>query len=140
MLSRFIQAQNQYPYANILQELKNGRKTGHWIWYVFPQMKGMGSSYNSKYFGLEDLAEAREYWADTVLGGRLRECLKTLLGHAPLNIQTILCSNIDGLKLNSCLTLFQLAAPEEPLFQEVLDTFYSGSKCKHTLQQLKGGQ
>jgi uncharacterized protein (DUF1810 family) len=137
MPTRFLSAQKQYPYSHILRELQSGRKAGHWIWFVFPQLKGMGRSYNAEYYGIKNLAEARAYWADPVLGARLRECLEALLEHAHADIWMIMGSDIDALKLKSSMTLFLAAAPEEELFSEVLETFYAGEQCSLTLEKLQ---
>lgn len=140
MLTRFLTAQNQHPYSRVLQELQNGRKSGHWIWYFFPQLKGMGTSYNSTYYGLDGLDEAREYWTEPVLGARLRECCGALLEHDHRDIEYIMGGELDAMKLRSSMTLFRLAAPEEPIFQEVLHTFFQDDHCPKTYRLLGIGQ
>jgi uncharacterized protein (DUF1810 family) len=132
MLTRFLHAQDQYPYNQVLKELQNGRKTGHWIWYIFPQVKGLGMSYNSEYYGIDDLEEAQEYLSDPVLGSRLKECCTALLQNDHLDIRSMMGSDIDAMKLRSSMTLFALAAPEEIVFQEVLETFFGGERCEKT--------
>jgi uncharacterized protein (DUF1810 family) len=108
-LERFVQAQEK-TYAGALAELKGGRKTGHWIWWIFPQLRGLGSSHNSTYYGLADEAEARAYLQHPILGARYRECVVFVHGHlcqggvAPL---TLMGSHIDVLKLRSSLELFR---------------------------------
>jgi uncharacterized protein (DUF1810 family) len=107
-LARFLDAQEK-TYAGALAELKAGRKTGHWIWWIFPQLRGLGTSHNSIYYGIADEAEARAYIEHPVLGARYRECVSVVHGHlcqagvAPL---TLMGSEIDVLKLRSSLELF----------------------------------
>jgi uncharacterized protein (DUF1810 family) len=115
-LERFLQAQAQGgSYERALAELKAGRKTGHWIWWVFPQLKGLGSSHNSTYYGLDDEAEAAAYLTHPVLGLCYRECVEVVHGHlcrrevAPL---TLMGSEVDVLKLRASLGLFRKVAPQ----------------------------
>jgi uncharacterized protein (DUF1810 family) len=114
-LDRFIQAQEK-TYAGALAELKAGQKTGHWIWWIFPQLRGLGTSYNSTYYGLADEAEAAAYLAHPVLGSRYRECVAVVHGHlcqggvSPL---TLMGSEVDVLKLRSSLALFLKESPIE---------------------------
>lgn len=122
-LDRFIQAQT-YSYENALSEIRNGRKTSHWIWYIFPQQKGLGHSYNSQFYGLDGIDETRAYWEHPVLGARLREVCQTLLIHKDkLGIDTIMGSHIDVLKLQTSMNLFNKVAPGG-IFQEVLDAYF----------------
>ena len=114
-LDRFVQAQEKGgSYDSALAELKAGRKTGHWIWWIFPQLKGLGSSHNSTFYGLADEAEALAYLRHPFLGVRYRECAAIVHGHlcqggmAPL---TLMGSHIDVLKLRSSLELFHIVAP-----------------------------
>jgi uncharacterized protein (DUF1810 family) len=123
-LERFVDAQRPV-YAQVLAELRSGRKTGHWMWFVFPQLAGLGSSTTSQRYAIGSLAEARAYLDHPVLGGRLRECARLLLATGEERAETIL-GPIDALKLRSCMTLFQRAAPEERLFADVLMRFYGG--------------
>ena len=131
-LQRFVDAQ-QYSYDQALQEVKNGLKQSHWVWYIFPQLKGFGHSYNSEYYGIRDLDEARAYYSHPVLGGRLLEITEALLAHAGKSAEAIL-SPIDARKVKSCMTLFWLAS-ENPLFKTVIDTFYRGEMDRKTLQR-----
>jgi uncharacterized protein (DUF1810 family) len=114
-LERFVQAQEK-TYAGALAELKAGRKTGHWIWWIFPQLRGLGSSHNSTYYGLADEAEARTNLQHPILGARYRECLVLVHGHlcqggvAPL---ALMGSEIDVVKLRSSLELFLKVTPNE---------------------------
>lgn len=115
-LSRFLDAQ-------ALKELKEGRKQSHWIWYIFPQQKGLGHSYNSKYYGLDGEGEARAYIEHEILGNRLRECCKALLLHKDKDIKYIMGSGIDVLKLKTSMRLFNKVSPND-VFEEVLDAFF----------------
>ena len=123
-LERFLRAQdNGSSYERALAELKAGRKTGHWIWWVFPQLKGLGTSHNSTYYGLADEAEAAAYFAHPVLGARFRECVIIVHGHlckdgrSPLELMG---SEIDAVKLRSSLELFLKVAREaEDAFRRV---------------------
>lgn len=121
-LKRFITAQ-EHSYSNALQEMRNGHKTGHWIWYIFPQQKGLGQSYNSQYYGLDGISEAKAYLLHPVLGKRLREICQALLDNKGKNIQYIMGSSIDVLKLKTSMQLFDLVAPND-IFGKVLQTFF----------------
>jgi len=123
-LDRFVLAQDGV-YGGVLTELRCGIKTGHWIWFVFPQIAGLGYSEMSQRFGIGSLDEARAYLAHPVLGSRLRECVGIVLTIQSRTAEQILGS-IDAMKLRSCLTLFHRAAPDEPLFRMYLDRLYSG--------------
>lgn len=136
-LDRFIGAQ-QYDYVTALREIQAGRKQSHWVWYVFPQLKGLGQSYNSNYYGLEDVSEAKRYWEHPVLGARLKEITQALLAHHGEDVYDIL-GGIDAKKVKSCMTLFH-AATGEQLFMDVLQEFYRGSQCRRTLSMLNGGR
>ena len=123
-LERFVAAQDG-AYDRALAELRDGRKTGHWIWFVFPQVAGLGRSEMSRIYAIGSLAEARAYLAHPVLGPRLRECTAALLATQGRSAEEMLGS-IDAVKLRSSMTLFLRAAPEEPSFQAVLERFYAG--------------
>ena len=111
-------------YAQALQEVKSGCKRTHWIWYIFPQQKGLGHSYNSEYYGLDGIDEARAYLAHPVLGARLREISEALLIHeGKKDIDSIMGSNIDVLKLQTCMNLFNQVSPND-IFEKVLDAFF----------------
>ena len=120
-LERFVDAQERM-YEMALAEVKSGKKLSHWIWYIFPQLKGLGESYNSHYYGIDDLEEARAYLQHPVLGTRLREITLTLLQHQEKRAVEIF-GIIDALKVSSCMTLFNEVA-EDDLFSQVLDIFY----------------
>jgi uncharacterized protein (DUF1810 family) len=133
-LSRFLSAQAA-DYETALAELRAGRKRSHWIWYVFPQLRGLGLSAASAHYGIGGIDEARGYLAHPVLGERLRECVCAMLMHEDVSAREIL-GEVDAMKFRSCLTLFSAVAPEEPLFAEALERFFCGeSDCK-TLQLL----
>ena len=123
-LERFIAAQ-EGVYAGALGELRRGRKTGHWIWFVFPQLVGLGRSEMSRRYGIESLAEARAYLEHPVLGARLRECASAVLATRGATADQIF-GPLDATKVRSSMTLFHRAAPDEPLFAEVLERFSAG--------------
>jgi uncharacterized protein (DUF1810 family) len=120
----FVAAQDAV-WPAVEAELAAGRKTSHWMWFVFPQLAGLGRSDRARFFGLASLDEARAYLAHPVLGPRLRRAVALLLPHAPLGAAAVL-GPIDALKLRSCLTLFAEAAPDEPLIAEALAAFCDG--------------
>ena len=134
MLDRFLDAQRG-DYAAALAEVRRGRKTSHWMWYIFPQITGLGQSSTARYYSIRDLEEAREYYAHPVLGQRLREISGALLdlrGSDPVAV----FGGIDSMKLKSSMTLFAVAAPDDPLFQQVLDKYYGGEQDALTLRIL----
>jgi uncharacterized protein (DUF1810 family) len=123
-LERFVEAQ-EAAFEGALRELRQGRKTGHWIWFIFPQLVGLGRSEMSRRYGLESVGEARAYLEHPVLGPRLRECVSTVLATSASTAEEIVGS-LDAVKVRSSMTLFHRAAPDEPLFTEMLEQFYSG--------------
>jgi uncharacterized protein (DUF1810 family) len=123
-LDRFRIAQ-ELVYDGALAELRHGRKTGHWIWFIFPQVAGLGRSAMSEHYAIGSLEEARAYLADGVLGARLRECARALLATPDRTAEEILGST-DAMKVRSSMTLFHRAAPAESVFAEVLERFYGG--------------
>ena len=135
-LDRFLTAQ-EGTYDGALAELRRGRKTGHWIWFVFPQLDGLGRSEMSRRYGIVSLDEAEAYAAHPVLGARLRECAEALLAARSTSAEDILGS-IDAVKVRSAMTLFQRAAPDEPVFGRVLDRFYAGRADPATEAMLGG--
>ncbi len=135
-LSRFEEAQEQH-YIQALSELKAGFKRTHWMWFIFPQIKGLGYSEKSKYYALQSMEEAKEYLSHPVLGSRLRELCQVLLGLEGNNPTTVF-GQPDDQKLQSCMTLFALADEEDPLFTKVLDKFFDGKKDPLTEQFVKG--
>jgi uncharacterized protein (DUF1810 family) len=137
-LQRFVDAQDQYgEYARATSELRSGRKTSHWMWYVFPQMRGLGQSPQSHEYGIISLAEARAYLQHPVLGPRLLECTQLLLSVEARSAGQILGS-VDAMKLRSCMTLFGRAAPEEATFRQVLEKYFQGLEDEKTVELLGG--
>lgn len=129
-LNRFIEAQ-EYNYDMALSEVKNGRKVSHWMWYIFPQIRGLGRSSTAEYFGIRDLDEARDYLAHEVLGQRLMEITTALL-ELDINDSIQIFGEIDALKLKSSMTLFDMVSSDD-LFSRVLDKFYDGKRDVNTL-------
>ncbi len=133
-LQRFVDAQ-ETSYASALQEIRSGRKRGHWMWYVFPQLRGLGRTSTSDFFGIASREEAEAYLAHPTLGARLRECVDALLAVNGRSAEQIF-GLPDVLKLRSCLTLFAAAAPDDPRFTAALTKFYEGKPDVNTLQLL----
>jgi uncharacterized protein (DUF1810 family) len=136
-LIRFLDAQAPI-YSRVVDELTDGRKRTHWIWFIFPQIAGLGQSAVAQHFAIRNLDEARQYLADSVLGSRLRECVKLMMIHEGKSALEILGSP-DDLKFRSCLTLFREAATENSdraLFTEALNQFYRGEADGRTLELL----
>ena len=129
-LDRFLEAQHGI-YPGVLDELRRGRKTGHWIWFIFPQIAGLGRSSTSQQFAIGSLDEARAYLAHPVLGARLRECAELLLEIQGRTAEAIFGS-LDAMKVRSSVTLFHRAAPDEPVLSEVLDRYYAGTADEAT--------
>ena len=133
-LERFVAAQDRDgTWEQALAELRTGRKRTHWVWFVLPQLAGLGRSWNAERYGLTGLDEARAYLAHPVLGPRLREAVTVLLD-APGEAADVL--GPDDVKLRSCLTLFGRAAPDEPAFRALLDRWYDGDEDPRTLALL----
>lgn len=133
-LDRFVDAQEN-AYATALAELRAGSKRSHWIWFVFPQLRGLGRSATAQRFGIESLDEARAYLAHPVLGPRLRECAEVLATHAGRSATEIL-GYPDDLKVRSSMTLFARAADDAGPFRAVLDAFYGGNEDQATVDLL----
>ncbi len=133
-LQRFLDAQaTDYPQA--LSEIKNGRKRSHWMWYIFPQIQGLGFSETSRFYGIKDAAEAREYLAHPVLGGRLVEICQALLALESNNASAVFGSP-DDMKLKSSMTLFAALPGASPVFEAVLKKFFGGATDGKTVQLL----
>jgi len=125
-LQRFVAAQDAGgTYDRAAAELRGGRKASHWMWFVFPQIAGLGYSPTSRAYAITSLEEARAYLAHPVLGARLIECATILLGLPDRSAEQIF-GEIDALKLHSSATLFMHAAPGEPVFRQVLDRYFGG--------------
>ena len=133
-LERFVRAQ-EGVYEGVLGELRRGRKTGHWIWFVFPQVAGLGRSATSQQYAIASLAEARAYLEHPVLGSRLRECAALVLA-LPDRSAVEIFGELDAMKLRTSMTLFHRAAPDEPLFDEVLERFFDGRPDPATDERL----
>lgn len=132
-ISRFIDY-HQRAYPRALQEIRSGRKTGHWIWYIFPQLKGLGRSQTSDYFGIRDLEEAREYLEHPILGPDLIEISEALLELDTDNPVEVM-GYTDNLKLRSSMTLFDAVGITD-IFAKVLDKYYGGKRDGRTLKML----
>jgi uncharacterized protein (DUF1810 family) len=133
-LDKFVSAQAR-DYDTALYEIRGGRKRSHWMWYIFPQLQGLGFSSTAQYYGIQDLEQAMDYMAHPVLGPHLVEISRALLGLESSNPSAVMgCP--DDLKLCSCMTLFELAAPEEPVFAKVLEKYYGGRRDPLTLRLL----
>lgn len=133
-LTRFYEAQ-KYDYKTALQEIKNGRKCSCWMWYIFPQLAGLGRSSVAQYYSIADFQEAVDYMKDEILGGRLIEISNVLL-ELKSNDAAAVFGCPDNMKLKSSMTLFALAAPEQEVFQKVLDKFFHGERDSRTIQLL----
>jgi uncharacterized protein (DUF1810 family) len=133
-LSRFVQAQDE-TYTQALSELKLGRKESHWMWYLFPQLDGLGSSPITKRYAIKSEDEARAYLKDPTLGPRLLECAEAILSVDGKSACEILGSP-DDLKLKSCATLFAHVSPSGSVFEQILEKFYSGEPDPATLRLL----
>lgn len=132
-VERFVKAHtNMYPVA--LSEIKNGRKESHWIWYVFPQLRGLGRSYNSDYYGLKGIAEARLYMANPVLRTHMTEIITELL-KLPTSNAVQIFGILDAMKFRSSLTLFNIAFPDD-IFAHALDKFFNGQQDQRTIAML----
>ena len=134
-LERFRRAQAGVV-DGALAELRAGRKRGHWMWFVFPQVRGLGGSEMSRRYAIGSLAEARAYLADPTLGPRLRACCEALLALGDDADMRSVLGGIDALKLRSSMTLFALADPSEPLFARVLRRWYDGDQDDATVRLL----
>jgi len=133
-LQRFVAAQ-EGVYERALGELRAGRKRTHWMWFVFPQLAGLGFSATAQHYAIADLAEARAYLADPLLGQRLRRCTEALLAHEGLGAREIFGSP-DDLKLRSSMTLFVRVAERDSVFGRVLERYYGGAEDPRTLELL----
>ncbi len=141
-LDRFLKAQES-DYAIALAEIKSGKKRSHWMWYVFPQLRGLGRSSTSVFYGIQGMGEAKEFYLHPILGKRLKEITAVFLKLEKTDPKEILGSP-DDLKLNSCLTLFNEAAlslgETDNVFARVVERFYEGRFDSGTLELLGGGR
>ena len=139
-INRFVEAQN-IPYfcgyRQALEEVKNGRKINHWIWYIFPQLRCLGRSSRAHYYGIANRNEAQHYLEHPILGARIREITEALLGHKDKTALSIF-GDIDAVKVRSCMTMFDFLSPDD-IFGEVLNSFYKGERCETTLKVMLQG-
>ena len=133
-LERFVDAQ-QPVYATVCQELAAGNKRSHWMWFIFPQMRGLGRSTMAERYGLASAAEAAAYWQHPLLGPRLKACTELMLASKEKSASDILGSP-DDMKFRSCLTLFAQVVPAEPVFRRALEQFFGGRADERTLALL----
>ena len=137
-INRFIKAQ-EVPYFSgykqALAEIKNGKKTNHWIWYIFPQLRCLGRSSRAHYYGIADRDEAQRYLEHPILGARIREITAALLEHKDKSPVEIF-GDIDARKLRSSMTMFDFLSPND-IFGEVLRSFYNGERCELTLEVMQ---
>ena len=126
---------HQTDYQRALTEIKNGKKVSHWMWYIFPQLKGLGRSFTSEYYGIQDLDEAKAYLADPILGRHLFEICNALLS-LDTNDATEVMGRPDDRKLKSSMTLFDAATESSDVFRLVLEKYYNGKKDYRTLEML----
>ena len=134
-LERFYKAQ-EYDYETALSDIRNGRKESHWMWYIFPQITGLGRSTTAEYYAIKSKEEAKGYIEDPVLGKRLIEISQALFQIESDDAEMVM-GGPDNLKLRSCMTLFAEVAPEQPVFRNVLEKFYDGEMDGKTLDILK---
>lgn len=132
---RFITAQDAV-YGDVIAELHSGRKSSHWMWYIFPQLLGLGRSQRSQFFGITDRAEAAAYLQHPVLAARLKECTELAIRHAAGGAE-LLFGQPDDLKFQSSITLFSRIKGADPVFQQALDAFYGGIGDTETLRMLR---
>ena len=125
-LERFVTAQDSGGmYRRAVAELRRGRKTSHWMWFIFPQIAGLGRSATAQTYAISNLAEAQAYLAHPVLGPRLVECTEILASHRGLSAEQIF-GGIDAIKLRSSMTLFARADPDQAIFRQVIDQYFAG--------------
>lgn len=135
-LQRFVDAQ-QGVYPQALAELRAGAKASHWMWFVFPQLRGLGASAMAQHYGLAGLDEARAYWGHPLLGSRLAQCTQAMLALQGRSARQVL-GTPDDLKFRSCMTLFVQAAPDAPMFRQALERYFDGQPDPLTLARLAG--
>ncbi|MDO8447865.1 MAG: DUF1810 domain-containing protein [Rhodoferax sp.] len=133
-LERFVEAQDRV-YESVCNELALGEKTSHWMWFIFPQLKGLGRSPIAKHYAIESGAEALAFWQHPILGKRLKECTQLVLAQPNTTAHDIFGSP-DDLKFKSCMTLFAQVAPQEPVFKQALERFFGGKPDESTLKLL----
>ena len=132
IMERFLEAQSAGMYKLALKEIKNGKKCSHWMWYIFPQMKGLGISSQSKRYAIQDFEEARVFMKNRKLRRRLLKITKVVYKLNVDNVEEVF-GYVDAMKLRSCMTLFDLATPKYKIFSKVLDKHFNGEMCEYTL-------
>lgn len=137
-LDRFLEAQ-QHTYKRALSELRDGKKTSHWMWFIFPQLKGLGQSHTAHYYGIDNLKEAKEYLAQPSLRKNLLEAATTLLSVKDKSAEAIFGST-DSQKLRSSMTLFSQVENADEVFEQVLDKYFAGKRDERTLSMLAAMQ
>ncbi len=137
-LDRFVRAQEP-TYQNALMEIQSGLKRTHWMWFIFPQLRVLGESRNSLYYGIENIEEAKQYLAHPILGARLREISEVLISLETKDPFRVM-PGIDGVKLCSSMTLFAQIEGDSSVFKRVIDKFYNGNKDAKTLRILNSEQ
>ena len=136
-LDRFVSAQASV-FDAVLRELQAARKRTHWMWFVFPQLRGLGQSSTAQFYGIDSLEEAQAYKAHPLLGPRLVQCTRTVLGCTAPSLHAIFGSP-DDMKFRSCMTLFEAAAPDETVFTQALDRWCDGQRDDRTRALLQRG-
>ncbi len=137
-INRFLEAQDtpySCGYTKALEEVKNGKKTSHWIWYIFPQLRYLGRSNRAHFYGIAGKGEAEAYLAHPILGARLRKITEELLKHKDKTALSIF-GDIDAIKVCSSMTMFDFISPND-IFGEVLDSFYQSTRCELTLKVMQ---
>jgi uncharacterized protein (DUF1810 family) len=134
-LDRFLTAQEPV-YTSALRELRAGRKESHWMWFIFPQIEGLGHSSTARFYAIKNSDEAAAYLAHPVLGPRLIECCEAMLGHSDRSALEIL-GTPDDLKLRSCATLFAKIQPGHPVFMRILEAFYPAGPDQRTIELME---
>lgn len=137
-LNRFLTAQQGGVYENAIAELKNGRKRTHWMWFIFPQINGLGYSATAKYYAIKNREEAEQYLNHPVLGNRLLQCTQSVLAIENKTALEIF-GEPDNVKLNSCMTLFAQLPNASPVFSRVIDQYFNGKPDTKTLALLGNG-
>jgi uncharacterized protein (DUF1810 family) len=136
-LHRFVEAQERV-YESAVRELRCGKKCGHWMWYVFPQIAGLGMSATTRRYAIKSIDEARAYYAHSILGSRLRECTQLVIDVSGSTVSEIF-GYPDDLKFRSCMTLFDYATDDDALFRDALVKYYGGQADQTTIDILESG-
>lgn len=135
-LDRFVQAQAGGVYETALDEIRGGTKRSHWMWYIFPQVAGLGRSATAQFYAIDGRKEAEDYLSHSLLGSRLHDCTLSLLAHAGKTDAVSIFGSVDAMKLRSSMTLFEAAAHREAPFFNALDAFFDGERDQVTLDRL----